>query len=600
MKWVIFILITNLGFSAYEREAGIERAELGQEKVENQKQINEKALEGLVQQIYQACSSQTDEAAFDKCVEEKKQTDFAEEIKQIQQGDEAAVGMLNEKSTKISKEGEKDLALGDYLSDRTDKMLRGIEGEGCAKKRREGTKDSACEKETKIMSDHSHFYDLYKSQLTKNVSLFVNSYCLFASDEFILYKNKKERDKNQKRNTQKLALAANTIQSKTNDSNQAAQHFGSCAGRLNYICQIDDKKDLKEEFKKAIASTEDLPSNARDEDISHSKQQACIVIQQLRKLSGSISATEKRADLADCKGEFDNKKCRERNSTGISKGLIALDFYNPNNDGERFDDITSLSSAEYSEEIEKKLESRFNEKCQGGFETTDCQDFISSVQEMTSDEDQKKIKAQHQIQTEAVARKIASLESNEEIKEMLKAQGKTDEQITKIEEELNGELTLLKAKIEEKYKKEREAHLKEIEQRFASAKDKELSSNPNNRDARMSEVKDNVTGKDLKDLLFFNNIVMGYLNTVNPNDPDAPQSSNISSAQRELASIEERGLQGDYEGIDGVQTQVDAIAGGRDPAQTGGDEGSAVFESQTIEKQIIKDVEDTAKGQQQE
>ena len=326
--------------------------------------------------------------------------------------------------------------------------------------------------------DHALFFDLYQSQLAKMVTLTINSYCMYADQDNFGWNRS---------NNNKAIL---------NDRVKAPGFIDDCITNIKMICHSDQTGD--------------------------SKQRACQVMQDLRKLNRAIAANQKRIDYF---------KGKNKTTSGL-KGLMEVYGSRPNDPS--IDDLTSLTSSEFQKNVMDKIEA----VCPEGQEPSEkCleQLKVSMADELpnTHDEDKEKIEKEFQIQTIIVSRKIASYQDKdiEQQKEYLKqeiaAEGGTEDIIQKIEQASDDQINALRNEMKKRYKRERAASLELLRQNLAKIADspKKVVNNLKDKSERLGQ------------LLFFNNVITGYLSI--KNEGGQIQGRNIASFKRELEQAED-------------------------------------------------------------
>ena len=274
-----------------------------------------------------------------------------------------------------------------------------------------------------------------------------------------------------------------------------------------------------------------------------SKEEACLVMRTLRRLNRALVVNQKRIDYFRCRNDFQGgKHCKQESGF---KDIVEL--YSPNV-GERntSDDLTSLTFSEFQKNVVEKI----NQFCPEGEDPSPrCLKELKVVapaqqdQRMDREERDKKLLAEYQIQTAIMQKGIDKYDS-EEIKEEIIAEGGEMEKIVdSVENQSQGQIEKLREEMRKRHEEERKASLKALAKRLtnpgmATAGEEEKISNS----AIVESIR--AKNKDLGQLLFFNNIITGYLGVEEPdiNGEEKELRRNLSSFRREIEQVEDGNL----------------------------------------------------------
>ena len=385
--------------------------------------------------------------------------------------------------------------------------------------------------------DHTIFFELYQSQLSKMVTLAINSYCMYAdvpdpwneqSPGVTFFNLVTELESpqglsqsQQSLNEQKKREAFKRNQKLLNDSAKAAKFMSICYSGISKVCHAaKDDPAIKD----------------------YSRKQACLVLSTLRQFNRALTINEKTINYLRCRGEFARREQCQNGATGFQLGL---EFYDPSLSGQTIDDITSLTSTEFNKNVIKKMEQicpqsdpNPSPECLEQLNVTN-----SDTNQLTEqkEKDQKTL-AEFHIQTRIVDSVIKQYESADIAAEITAEGAEISNIIQDIENKSELEIKALRQEIATRYNTEREAILKNLAHRMTS---NSAYANADNR-AIIQSIREKNTQQNnsLAQLLFFNNIITGYLEVKDVPDPRAvppnqnhAQSNvrrNLDSARREL------------------------------------------------------------------
>ena len=454
--------------------------------------------EDLVEEVYKACSDLAPSPqevkggnpkvkGFNDCVRGKLDEN-QELVKKFQK----EVGQGAERLPSRKRRSLEQDLLSKYMQDRFEKKARNTkQGNG----------------EQKIV-DHALYFDFYQSQLTKMVTLAINSYCMYAdvTTANIQYLDRRIAGDKSVNAPLYFKLAGGDQRATFKKNKELLAHparaqlfLEICARGISRVCHelLDGK----------------------------SKQTACRVLSTLRRLNRAITANEKRIDYVQCRKKFKGKEhCGKGGfsnvSVGPGKAGKALEFYDPNIKGQSIDDLTALTASEFHANIVEKIEEVCPEK--GGASDEKCleqlklivpegnirQSRVESNEGGKGDED-KKILAEFQIQTEIVQRGIAGYEEEDLAREIAAEGGDIEKIIQGIEDKSGKQIKALREKMKERYGTEREASLKRLAERLSRKSGPFEEDEVGLSGKIISDIKNK--NKGVEQLLFFNNVITGYL-----------------------------------------------------------------------------------------
>ena len=509
----------------------------------------------LVERIYGECKDKAPGAAdmedspkrveFEQCVEDQLKQRKAE-IEQFKAG----VAQEREAERETSSV-ERDL-LREYLRERFREKVTG-KGTG----------------EEKFV-DHALFFDFYDSQLSKMLTLTVNSYCMYAEMRGglpIISSNPEEK--------RRIAESAERKELLKNES-MAEEFIGKCVLGINKVCH---------------------DSHFSEE----SKDEACRVMERLRKINRMIVSNRKSRDFIRCEGKFINSNHCKSKDGGVA---LAMAFYNPGERGKSIDDVTSLTSGEFQKNVIDKIEAVCPSMKEGASpDTLPSEECLQKLKvsipvqqgaggiagdgEEKKLEDEKKILAQFQIQTLIVKKKIKDSDGSDYLEEQIEAQGGSIQeivgQVARLSEE---QVEKVRREMEIRYHNEREASFKKLIQRLKGEGEIQGELTPEKIAESMRK-----NNRDTRQLIFFNNVVTGYLKVVSEKDGEIKsQGRNLSSFEREIANSflgdsQEQFEEDLSEHLSKLKEEEGAVSGG------GGDSGrvNPTMKPEDVYKSILQD-----------
>ena len=386
--------------------------------------------------------------------------------------------------------------LADYLEQRFDQKVRG--------------KTSGSPGNRVI--NHSDFFHFYHSQLSKITTLVINSYCT-------------KLDKDFNWNPSPTPQQKSDLLDLLKDPEQAKDFFTGCAGRISTACHTPPSKTKPKQ-----------------------RQQACQTMETLRRINRAITRNSQILKAMPCQGDTKNRNPNLCNA-GLRLELFAshgidqaLELYNPNLKGQSIDDLTSLTASEFQQHVTKKTTEACNppgEKCLKYLEVVD----VAGTDQQSQGEEDKNILGKFQIKTLIVKRQIAGDDHNDPgytqkaMAREIASEGGSDEVIKAIEAKSEVEIQQLRATMKKRYERERTASLRGLAARMTA---KGSHAKPGSAQGIIDSIKQQ--NKGLGQLLFFNNIITGYLEITNQEGKFLGR--NIASFKREIQVADRNSLEG--------------------------------------------------------
>lgn len=384
---------------------------------------------------------------------------------------------------------------------------------------------------TKVV-DHKVFYELYESQVSKSVLSALSSYCVIANpdDKFYIEKDKSAQKAQREKNIADLKNFSQDKSKEGTPENLSSSKWLECSSSIQKICAKEAPYD---------SVTEDKEK----EKLEYSQKQACVVTKMIKDARQTLL---KVAEIKKVMNEGENTK-------GVSlQGSKNVEVYagtaNPATKSKNIDELTSISSAEFSksgydEGVKEKQE--LLKRCKESSTTEDpaCQGILLNEKEA---EASRKALDEYDLRTKVLEEKIKdpSKVTKEDVSDYLKEQGYSEDQI---KEMIEKDIEKLKEQIANRYAQEREAIVKKLNEKLksktidTSAEDVKAA-----KETKIDELASELEGKpeELKQLIHYNNIVTGFLKIAEQDagdkkkDKNSKQEDNTISIARELESTE--------------------------------------------------------------
>ncbi len=389
------------------------------------------------------------------------------------------------------------------------------------------------ESESKGMQfvDQQTFYDLYESQVTKNLTMTISSFCIRVRDTTGLTNRgkplherleipdtKAEQEKVIKENLAsigKVDTATKTIEGVT--------QWNNCIKSIPAICNL---------------TTEERANQAP----KYTTTQACLVNRSMRATRQAL------LEISNIKEAF--KENFGQNHARIDSAVdnTPVKIYDMKDKKTGVDALTTFTSGEVDQsgnsmrKENQDVLTRFQECAneQGEFlgDMEKCAEFLEEDVDK-----QKKSLAEVSLRTRAIGQKISEMEEDE-IKKYLKEEGYQDDEVDAMIVQAGGDINKVREKINEHYNNQREALItslsKQIEQRTIEEGD---IASPTAQKKKLQAIYSELTTRvdDFKNLVHYNNIVSGFLEICSGTeeackDPKREKRINSSIISREMAN----------------------------------------------------------------
>jgi hypothetical protein len=492
------------------------------------------------------------EEKIDKCIKDKMSKFSPQDSKKIAETLPTTDLDLQDSIRYQSNPAYKNLE--NYLSKRLEEALYG--------------KENQKNKGTLTLTKHEIFYDIFKTQLGKNILSTVTSFCINADENLLQSSEPTERSQQRIKNISKLtemlpmqdSNSANggqaNQQADASDSNAAYRHYANCISKLPHICDgtsVEYPNGMTWKFEDEIKSSQTpagAQGNSGEDKLNTSKNytinQACTTTRELKRL---------RKALIDNQDTLDKiKKHKSENPQTVKLNIKNLEkIYGTGSDPNEatLDDLTSLTSNEFANKsgMNKKL----NE--QGNFFVTNCvngnhpkcKEMINNNKDYA---DFLKMKDEYNSRTQVLKGKILSM-TEQETRDFLLKEGRSQAEVNSILDQAkkNPDSEFLKKQIAESYERERESIIKQMSEKLensnielgqlaaASTYNGSTISSGNIDPQKVKDLKEKIAQRiennktEIRDTILFNNIVTGYLSV---QDDKGVKSKNVTAAHREI------------------------------------------------------------------
>lgn len=486
---IYLLMISSLIFSA--EKSYVDPAAKKEMAAKNDELIQKVLADPAVKEVYENCKKDQRQNLSDCLFDKLKEQGKYEEIKKKYLSGPKGGSKTDHDTTLIETRATKDpaiLKLEEYLMKRLQEALYG-EAKGEAAKR------------GKVV-DHEAFYQLYQTQLSKNLISLISAYMI----EVKLDSNEASPDNcKQVEADNRVSVRDENLAKLRTDPEGSSKKWAACLEQVPKICE---------------GAT---PPN------SHSVKNACEVTRGLKDIrqnllhTGEILKQIKDSKLGNSDRIQDSKGSPDIYIAGSAEGEKSLDHLTGISSGE-------LERSGFAAENEA-MKNELTEKCLGGSEDPVCKQYLH-------DEEEKKkldeLAAEAEVRGKMISDKINDMNTPEEWKAYLKKEGRSDEEI----EKLVANITELKDQIKKQYDAERTALIQKMKDRMGirSSTKTDAQTNP----PKISEIISDISSrtKNYAQLVQFNNVVSGYLplSSEGNKNSNAPQEklTNINAVKREL------------------------------------------------------------------
>ncbi|TDJ05809.1 MAG: hypothetical protein E2O68_05855 [Deltaproteobacteria bacterium] len=379
--------------------------------------------------------------------------------------------------------------------------------------------------EKKLYVSHSAFYEIYKSQVSKNLIESLSSYCIEAerSKAFILSQDKAKRMSVRKKSIKQLKK----IEGEGADAVSAGyKDWEVCMQAIQNICHRTIYKHKKAKLVINYSSTLTLDEkyNVEEADYNYSRIRACSVVGYLkiaRQTILKITEIQRLINYVD----GDPSKGR-KDPVNWFKNLIGKDDFKST--GKTYDELTSMTSGELAKsgflEEDKKILKRITEDCLKNSNMQACREFLNEEVD-----EQYKLAAEYALKLEAMMEKIEKMKPDK-LKKFLQEQGYEDKRIQELEKFAEE----LKTEVIERFRAEKELLITQLWEEIR-AKTLAKTDDDEKIKSKIKKIAEELSGRgeEFIQLVHYNNIISGYL-TVSGRPGDKGKVRNVQSIFREL------------------------------------------------------------------
>ena len=379
--------------------------------------------------------------------------------------------------------------------------------------------------EKKILTDHTVYNKIYRSQLGKNVISALSSYCLDADGGKDYLADKDKIDETRKNNLKKLEQKT-TLEDQA--SSQGYNHWQNCAFRIQNICyntcpeKNQSQQDDTGNTKKKYCCEDDCDYDSEPyKHFKYSQTRACEVVDYIKAIRQNLLVLDnidegwKKRTTEGFRGDRDWEE----------KNLVT---------GVNVEKITNLSSREivkksgYSKEQEKIVEEM--KECVQNFDPEKCQKYVGELKK-----EDNALLDEYGLRTKVIQEKIKELSpksKTDSLESHLKEEGYTEEQIAKMLEESDPKK--LQEQISKRFEKKREALQRSLKEKLMRTRILQ-DSGQQAQSKKMAALKEEAAKETqrLGELVFFTNMVSGFLRI--EDEKGTALGTNSQALKQELA-----------------------------------------------------------------
>ena len=392
--------------------------------------------------------------------------------------------------------------------------------------------DDKDQNKSKNRVDHKMFNDLYKTELGKTIVDAFTSYCLdvdFANYGFDLNQMPHESGNTSKfyfylaKKTEQSANRAKNIDQLKNSGLDPSNGslWSQCIVSLQNVCYAKENLAL-------VKTVNNVDQPLTLSTIKDSQNRACIIIDYVKSARKNLTIVEQTDEMYK-----DLDKNNKKNNVGMMNATTTTTKKN-------LDDIVAVTTKDIKDGYDKQTQSLVKdmEKCvdeQGNVvDPKYCKKFINTNTEELNEKFAEYSFRQF-AQEDTLNDKLGS--SKQEVEKYLQEEGYTKE---KAQEMVKDQATLddLKSEIALRYKREREALIADMAQKIESKTTKKDNIvDVNNDKGSLDSIKRDFASRpdDLKQLVFFNNVVSSFLSTCKTDNSTGKCQANSTS--RNVASL---------------------------------------------------------------
>lgn len=371
--------------------------------------------------------------------------------------------------------------------------------------------------------DHRVFHDIYENLVSKKVVADISSYCIrvdYTDDLFLLAKDeKKEIETNKNRLSTEVE--------------KHSKEWDKCFVKLKETCY--DNSDYCDLYD---PSTQKSEYDDCKERLDKSETKACTVMRSVRSARQALIANKHVMNV------YRDSKEEDHISGSIALGHsnsdeIDVSAYDPNDEEVSPDKITTFSSGEIlheankfsssnQEEIEKMAEC-YNEETGEVVDPEACEEFLN-----TNRDEQQRAVAEVFVRGKAVSQQIKNMEDEDQIRDFLKEEGRSDDEIDALVEAYDN-VEDLRAEINSRYEKEQDALIKEMSSLVNQTTAAGEEIDPKKDLGTIKKIHRELTQREetFKQMVHYNNVMASFLTIGNGSD-DEEQMRNTGMVIQEM------------------------------------------------------------------
>jgi hypothetical protein len=436
-----------------------------------------------------------------------------------------------------------------------------------------GMKSQVENKQVRVV-DHATFTTLFESRVSKGIVEAISSFCLdvtsLGTPVWIIPDDAAAREANRKRNTEALGTPAGLEAAKI--------HWNQCATNIKIACTLKapDATPPDTQACPSVVATlaADAPPPATGEPVTRraanfcsgtliTQQRACQVqevLEQSRQQLLYLAAVKEGyrnlgmplegGGTSTQSGDMSNAVSHcTRNDHGrcVASEAVSVSVYNGAGAGEKtIEDVTTITSGgdimKGYADAHKTDTKDLLERCAAAPDNEECQRFkMTQAESDTAKEQLAEMSLRGRAMKESLERirkgihgetgGLDETKAKEELTQLLKEEGRSQEQIDAIMNGSNDRLKAVISDINTNYESQRKGLIESLSKKITDATVTEVQ----NASAVIDNAKRELLSRpdEYKQVLHFSNIVTGLL------DPPAGQQAHVGSMRRELENVAE-------------------------------------------------------------
>lgn len=489
------------------------------------------------------------------------------------------------------------MALQDYLGDRLRAALYGDIQRDLAEEMASGHER---DKNLYTEVDQSVFYELFKSQVSKNVIITLSSFCIrgkydSTTGAFTDLASEADTKVTIEKNIKSLTEASANPQSTTQIA--GADRWNNCISQITEICNPDPNQ------------TPPPPPYT-----NYTRQEACMVMRSMRSARQALLEVDNIQKLL--KEHRDGATHIHYGQNSLEDDRIRVTQYNPSSEHANIDRITTFTSGEVHASSNKltsenqKIISKFEEECFDGTNIVGDYESCAPFLETSPEESRERI-AELSLRTGAVGERLKEMAGDENaMREYLEKEGYSKEEIDIMVVNAGGDSEKLLEVINRHYDNQREALLKSITSQINNRSIAEENFDPTDTGTKkvLQRIYNELTQRvdQFTQLVHYNNVVGSFLSVCPAGEVCTPGDgngrANTAMLHRELQNsyynpANARGVASTEEGARAFNPGDDYFSGLEDKvsdhmgAHQSGNDGTTSITVNDINKRFLRYVQ---------